>query len=105
VLAIRPRDRTKVIPTVDGKVIRAASGKLDTTHHLGEVCYHVWRLSGDRVISETEEAHAMRFFFSMELELLLSTCGFRLERLTAFPSLEQPADETTWNVLAIAKVQ
>jgi SAM-dependent methyltransferase len=104
VLAIRPSDRVKIIPTADGKVIRTASGGLDITHHLGKVCYHVWRLSGDRVMSETEEAHAMRFFFSMELELLLSTCGFRLESLTSFPSLEQPADETTWNVIGVAHV-
>jgi SAM-dependent methyltransferase len=103
VLAIRPSDRVKISPTADGKVIRAASGTLDTSHHLGKVHYHVWRLSGDRVTSETEEEHTMRFFFSMELELLLSTCGFRLESLTAFPSLEKPADETTWNVLCVAK--
>jgi hypothetical protein len=41
----------------------------------------------------------------MELALLLSTCGLTLESLTAFPSLEQPTDETTWNVLGVAKVQ
>ena len=104
VLAIRPSDRIKIILTADGKVIRTASGSLDTTHQVGEVRYHVWRLSGDRVISETEEAHAMRFFFSIELELLLSNCGLTLVSLTAFPSLEQAADETTWNVLGMAKV-
>ena len=105
VLAIRLSERVKIIPTVDGKVIRTATGSLDTTHHLGKVCYHVWQLSGDRVISETEEAHAMRFFFSMELELLLSICGLRLESLTAFPSLEKSADVTSWNVLVVAKSQ
>jgi SAM-dependent methyltransferase len=105
VLAIRPSDRVKIIPTVDGKVIRAASGSLDNTHHLGEVRYHVRRLSGDCVISETDEAHAMRFFFLMELELLLSICGLTLESLTAFSSLEQSADETTWSFLGVAKAQ
>lgn len=105
VLAIRPSDRVKIIPTVDGKVIRAASGRLDTAHHVGEVSYHAWRLSGDRVISETEERHAMRFFFPLELELMLSTVGLKLEGLTAFPSLEQPANETTWNVLGVAKAE
>ncbi len=103
VLAIRPSDRVKIIPTRDGKVIRAASGSLDTRHQLGDVRYHIWRLSGDRVINETEESHAMRFFFAMELELLLASCGLKLESLTAFPSLEKPADETSWNVLGVAK--
>jgi SAM-dependent methyltransferase len=105
VLAIRPTDRIKIIPTVDGKVIRTASGSLDIAHHLGKVCYQIWRLSGDRVKSETEEAHTMRFFFPMELALLLSTCGLMIESLTAFPSLEKPVDETTWNVLGVAKAQ
>ncbi|MCJ7724601.1 MAG: class I SAM-dependent methyltransferase [Anaerolineales bacterium] len=105
VLAIRPSDRVKIIPTADGKVIRAASGRLDVSRHLAEVHYHIWHLTGDRVISEAEESHTMRFFFSMELAMLLFTCGLMIESLTAFPSLEQPADETTWNVLAMAKVQ
>lgn len=105
VLAIRPSDRIKIIPTSDGKVIRAASGSLDVSSHLAEVRYQVWRLSGDRVLSETQEDHPMRYFFSMELALLLSTCGLTLESLTAFPSLEQPVDESTWNVLGVAKAQ
>ena len=103
VLAIRPSERVKIIPTIDGKVIRIASGSLDTAHHLSEVQYHLWQLSGDRVISETEEVHAMRFFFPMELELFLSTCGLTLKSLTAFPSLKESADETVWNVLGVAK--
>ena len=105
VLAIRPSDRVKIIPTKDGKVIRAASGSLDTSHHLGKVRYQIWQIAGDRVASETEEQHTMRFFFPMELELLLSTCGLTLESLTAFPSLEKPADESTWNVMGAAKAQ
>lgn len=33
------------------------------------------------------------------------TYGLTLESLTAFPSFEQPAYETTWNVLGVAKAQ
>ena len=33
------------------------------------------------------------------------TCNeMKLENLTAFPDLEKPADETTWNVLGIGRV-
>ena len=102
VLAIRPSDRVKVTPTQDGKVIRAASGGLDVNRHLAEVRYQIWRLSSDRLISETEETHTMRFFFTMELSLFLSECELKLESLTAFPSLDKPADETTWNVFGVA---
>jgi len=104
VLAIRPGERIKIIPTLDGKIIRAASGSLNTTQHISEVQYHAWRLSGDQVISETEELHTMRFFFSLELELLLSTSGMKLENLAAFPSLDEPVNETTWNVLGVGRV-
>jgi SAM-dependent methyltransferase len=103
VLSIRPGDRVKIIPTADGKIIRTASGGLDVSHHLSDVHFHIWSLSGNKVINESEEVHTMRFFFPMELDFMLSTCGLALESLTAFPSLEQPADETTWNVLGVAR--
>jgi SAM-dependent methyltransferase len=103
VLNIRPSDRVKVIPTPSGKVIRAAFGSLDVNHHLAKVNYKIWELSDARLVSETEESHTMRFFFTMELSLFLSECGLKLEGLTAFPSLDKPPDETTWNVLACAK--
>ena len=103
VLSVRPSERIKVIPTSDGKVIRAASGSLDTARHLAEVKYHLWRISGDKVVSETEESHQMRYFFPQELALFLSSCGLALQKITAFPSLEQPADENDWNVFAVAR--
>jgi SAM-dependent methyltransferase len=104
VLAIRPGDRVKVISTDgDSRLIRVASGKLDVRHHLCEVQYHLWQLTGDRVASETEETHQMRFFFPMELELFLRQTGFESLVLSAFPSLEQLPDETTWNVLVVAQ--
>ena len=71
VLAIRPSERVKVIPTPDGQLIRVAAGSLDMYWHLCEVRYHLWRIHGNQVESETEEAHMMRYFFSQELALLL----------------------------------
>jgi hypothetical protein len=62
VLSIRPSERLKVIPTADGKIIRAASGILDTYRQLCKVSYHVWRLNDDRVVGEAEEVHCMRSF-------------------------------------------
>ena len=46
VLAIRPGDKIKTIPTDDGKVIRLASGKLDIYQQLATVHYHVLHLRG-----------------------------------------------------------
>ncbi len=39
----------------------------------------------------------------MEIKLILSCNKMKLENLTAFPDLEKPADETTWNVLGVGK--
>jgi len=103
VLSIRPSERIKIIPTDDGKIIRTVSSSLDIIHHLTEVHYHIWKLSGDQVISEIEETHTMRFFFPMELELFLSNCGLKLEIVKAFPIIEEPVDESTWNIICVAR--
>jgi SAM-dependent methyltransferase len=103
VLFIRPTDKVKVIPTSNGKIIRTSSSTLDILNQRSEVHFHVWSLSGDRVINESEEVHTMRYFFPLELEFMLSTCGLTLQSLSAFPSLDEPANETTWNVLGVAQ--
>ena len=101
VLAQRSGERVKVTRTSAGQLIRAACGTLDTRQHLCEVRYHLWRMAGDRVVAETEESHQMRYFFPLELELGLGQSGLALKSLTAFPSLDRPVDESTWNALAI----
>ena len=103
VLAIRPSDKIKEIPTTDGKMIRMASGTLDVARHLCQVNYRVLKISGDRVENENTESHTMRYFFPMELDMMLSFNNLKLQNLTAFPGLEDPADETSWNVLGVAK--
>lgn len=103
VLTIKPSDSVKIIPQPDGKVIRVGSGTLDSRHHLCEVRFHLFHLQGDRVAQETEEVQTVRYFFPMELELMLNQSRFALLSLTAFPTLDRPADETTWNVFGIAR--
>jgi SAM-dependent methyltransferase len=103
VLTIKPSDSAKIIPKPGGKVIRIATGKSDSRRHLCEVRFHLWHLEGDRVAQETEEVQVVRYFFPMELELMLNQAGFSLLSLTSFPTLDRPADETTWNVFAVAR--
>ena len=102
VLRQGPSDRIKVIPVKDGKILRAASGALDTSRHTCSVHFQVWRLA-EHVLTETDETHAMRYFFPQELRLLLDCCGFTLVRLGAFPDIDKEPCETTWNVLAVAR--
>jgi len=102
VLHQRPSRRTRTIPTPGGRLLRAASGKLDVHHHICTVQLHVRRFEGDRLMGEVEENHAVRYFFPREIELLLDSTGFSLSRLGAFPEFDKEPDETTWNVLGVA---
>jgi SAM-dependent methyltransferase len=103
VLSIKPSDRTRIIPVPDGKIIRAVTANLDTRHHLARLHFHLWHLTGKKVNDETEESHTVRYFFPKELELMLNQSNFDLISLSSFPTLDQPADETTWNVFVVAK--
>ena len=103
VLHQRPSQRIKVIPTSEGKILRVVSGELDIRRHVCTVHFHVWRLEGEQVVAETEESHAMRYFFPRELDLFLECSEFALVRLGAFPEFNRDSDETTWNVLGVAR--
>ena len=85
------------------RILRAASGDLDTTRHTCAVRYHMWHLLDDRLVAETDETHAMRFFFPQELGLLFDWAGFNLLRLGAFPDFDADPNETTWNITAVAR--
>ena len=103
VLSVRPTDRVRVLETTEGRVIRAASTTLNITHHTADVTFKLWSLQGDRVASETSETHRMRYFFGPEMELLLRSGGFRLERLSQFPDLDQAPTDASWNAIAVAR--
>lgn len=104
VLADPPGERVRVLDVGDGRtVLRAASGTLDPLHHRCTVDYRLWTLDGDRVLSQAEERHEMRFFFPLELELLLEDAGFAAPALGAFPDLDRPPDAGSWTFIAAAR--
>jgi SAM-dependent methyltransferase len=103
VLFQRPTGRVKVIPTSSGSIHRVASSELDTSRHVCTVHYHVSTFAAERLVTETEEEHTMRYFFPLELNLFLETAGFKLVRLGAFPAFDRDPDERTWNVLCVAR--
>jgi SAM-dependent methyltransferase len=103
VLTVKPSNRARVLPIPGGQVVRVVTPRLDTRRHLCETHYRLWRIAGTRVEAESEETHTTRYFFPMELELMLQQSGFALASLTAFPSIDRPPDETTWNVFGVAR--
>jgi SAM-dependent methyltransferase len=103
VLHERPSTRCSRIPLQRGELLRAVTPQLD---ELGRVChvrYELQKVEDDRIVASAVEEHIVRFFFSDELELLLDRAGFSLFRLSAFPDVERAPDETTWNVVAVAR--
>lgn len=103
VLSVRPTDRVRVLETIGGRVIRAASTTLDIARHTADVTFKLWTLQGDRLTSETSETHRMRYFFPQEFALFLQASGFETCSMTAFPSLDTPLTDQTWNALVVAR--
>lgn len=103
VLRQRPSQRIKTISTPAGRILRASSGELDVQRHLCVVHSDTWQLEGKQLINSTEESHPMRYFFPLELSLFLECAGFTPLRLGAFPEFDRDPDETTWNVMQVAR--
>ena len=102
VLTVRPTDRVRVLPTSGGKVIRAASTTLDIAQHTADVTINLWHLEHDKLVSETCETHRVRYFFPQEFALMLTMAGFELRSMSAFPTLDKPLADDTWNALTVA---
>jgi SAM-dependent methyltransferase len=103
VLAQRPSERVKVLDSAHGQMIRVATGELDPRRDLCTVRYHLWQIEASRVSAEVSEQHSMRYFFALELDLLLAAANLELVRLGAFPNLDDEPSESTWNVALVAR--
>ncbi len=105
VLNQKPGERVRVLETKDMKVIRVSSGKLDIFRHLVNVHFHLWNIKENRVVSETQEDHTMRFFFPQELVLFFQISGLEVKRIGSFPEWNLEPDENCWNIGVIGLVE
>ncbi len=105
VLNQKPGEKVRVIETGDTKIIRVSSGILDIYRHLVKVHFHLWTIKGDRVLAETQEDHAMRFFFPQELSLLFKNGGLKIRKIGAFPDIEKSPGEETWNICTVSTAE
>lgn len=103
VLSVRPTDRVRVLRSGTRQVIRKASTTLDIASHAADVNFTIWTLEGDRLVGEANEMHRLRYFFPLEFALLLQQAGFAQCSMTAFPSLDAPLTEQSWNALVVAR--
>jgi SAM-dependent methyltransferase len=103
VLFLRPSERERTIPVSNGKILRVSSSELDTSRHTCTVRYHLRKFDTERLVSEAQEEHTVRYFFALELNLFLESTAFSPTRLGAFPDFERDPDEKSWNVLCVAR--
>jgi SAM-dependent methyltransferase len=102
VLMQGPSDRVRVLDVDEGQVIRTTQTTLDVVKHTADVSFRLWHVQGQQLLSQTEETHRLRYFFPQEFSLLLAQAGFRQDSLSAFPSLEAPLANDSWNALVVA---
>jgi len=103
VLADRPSDRNRVIMSGNERIVRMVHPSLDVMRQTVDVHYTILRLHDDRILSEVEETHTMRFLFSQETRLLLETAGFRVRCLCPFLRPDEALNEREWNMTVVAE--
>ena len=103
VLSTRPEPRERTVQAGGVEVVRRSNATIDSLRDACRVEL-AWSFSDpSRGRVERAEVHEMRYFFVPELELLLGDAGFEAVACSAFPSLDAPLDDTTWNVLVAAR--
>jgi SAM-dependent methyltransferase len=103
IVANPPGHRLKEIKTADGIVVRYASPAHDPHNQRCDVTIRVLQIVGDRVAATSEEAHRVRYFFPLEIDLALKSAGFHLEALRGFPEIDAPPSLSSWSSVVIAK--
>lgn len=102
VLFDRPTDRVRVLETDGGQVIRATNTTLNPTLHTADVSFRLWAMEGERLVSESSELHRLRYYFPQEYRFFLAQAGFEMVSISAFPTLDEPLTDDTWNAVAVA---
>jgi SAM-dependent methyltransferase len=103
VLEQKPERRLRTIPIEGGEILRAVETSIDSLRQTCTVSYDLWTLKGRELAARSQERHEMRYFFPLELDLLLKLSGFQLTRLGKFEAPEQAPDANSWNVIVLAK--
>lgn len=103
VLSVRPSDRIRVLDLPGRQFIRATHTGLDIAKHTADVSFRLWNIAGDRLVGQSSEMHRLRYFFPQEFALMLSNTGFEQLGISAFPSLDEPLSDNTWNALVVAR--
>ena len=102
VVADPPGENTREFESDGVRVVRSSSGLHLADSQCCEISVKVTRLKGDHVVDEAVETHRVRYFFPLELDLMLRISGFRLMALTGFPDIDAPASAHKWAAAMVA---
>lgn len=101
VLRHGPSDRIHEHQVNGMGLLRLAQARMNTLEHRVDVRYRILQIQGQQVTAETEEEHAMRFFFPQELHYMASVAGLHLRHLGPCLALDAPLTDDTWNATAV----
>jgi SAM-dependent methyltransferase len=105
VLRYRPGTRVRRSALGDERILRISEAALDEVNCTCDVSFELLRLAGDRVTAHVRERHRMRYFFAQELDTLLRRHGFAPVRLGQFPAFDRDPDDSSWNVMMVARAR
>jgi len=101
VLRQGPGDRIHEHPEGIRRVLRLARAHLQSDAQVVEVRYHVLCTEESKIVEESEEEHAMRYFFPMELRFIAAAAGLQSVHLGQFLAPDRPLTNDTWNAVGV----
>lgn len=102
VMSDPPTQRVKEVNIGDERIIRITDPRVDIMSHTVDVNFNVLKFRGDRLISETEESHKMRFLFPQEIKYFLEVAGFRDIQFCPFLKPGRQLQAQDWDMTVIA---
>jgi len=103
VIAQKPRDKILIVEKGSGSVIRLTRPNLDIISQIVDVNFTMLHVENDAILNRVEETHKMRFFFTQELEFMLTTTGYQAVGMHPFMELKGELTERNWNMAVIAR--
>jgi len=103
IVADPPGQNTRTFGSEREAMIRTSSGRQLPDEQCCEIKLEITRLRNGEVVDGSSEIHRVRYFFPLELELLLRINGFRLLALTGFPEIDTAARAQKWVAAMVAK--
>lgn len=89
--------------TPDGELHRISTTKLDVATQTAEVTYKIEEFADHRSVNTLTETQVNRYFLVQEMREFLEMNGFGVVRFAPAYQIEQPIDENTWHILAVAR--